>query len=178
MIGRVEVADLQTTLIESQESDLEFIMQMERDPENSPFVRQWSEEQHLEAMSDDNVAHLVVCREPDRHVVGFVILRGLTDPDNSIEFKRLVINEKGSGFGRDAVQLIKKFAFEHSRAHRLWLEVVESNERAFQLYRTEGFVLEGLHREAFKREDKYVTFRMMSMLANEYTREYGDMQPD
>jgi RimJ/RimL family protein N-acetyltransferase len=67
--------------------------------------------------------------------------------------------------------LIKEHAFEKLKAHRLWLEVLGGNYRAFNLYRTEGFVLEGFHRESFKQGDEYLTLRVMSMLANEYVRE-------
>ena len=92
----------------------------------------------------------------------------MNDPDKSIEFKRIVISEKGKGFGREAVQLVKKIAFETLGAHRLWLEVMEHNGRACQLYQSEGFVSEGLHRESFKQGEKYISLRIMSILADEY----------
>ena len=66
------------------------------------------------------------------------------------------------------MQLVKKIAFENLGAHRLWLEVMEANGRAIQLYRSEGFTCEGLHREGLKQGENFVSLKVMSMLANEY----------
>ena len=80
---------------------------------------------------------------------------GLENYDKNIEFKRLVITEKGKGLGRQAVQLIKRLGFEKFGAHRLWLEVVLHNDRAYELYKTEGFTDEGVHRESLKQENRF-----------------------
>jgi diamine N-acetyltransferase len=67
-----------------------------------------------------------------------------------VEFKRIVVNEKGSGFGHEAVRLVKREVFERYRAHRLWLDVFEHNQRAKALYLSEGFKIEGMLREHVK----------------------------
>jgi RimJ/RimL family protein N-acetyltransferase len=97
-----------------------------------------------------------------------VILVGLENPDYNLEFKRIVIADKRRGFGREAVCLIKEYAFEYLKMHRLWLEVMVENTGAFAMYQTEGFINEGLHREAVKHGDSYSSLRVMSMLADEY----------
>jgi RimJ/RimL family protein N-acetyltransferase len=89
--------------------------------------------------------------------------------DRAVEFKRIVIKEKGNGFGRAAVRFIKKYVFEELGFNRLWLEVLENNERAYQLYKSEGFVDEGVHREW--QGDKYISLIVMSMLRGEYEGE-------
>lgn len=150
------------------ENDLESVLRMERDDANADFIRQWPPEKHKRAIRDPNLEHLVVKRNSDQRIVGYIILVGLEDPDNSIEFKRIVIAHKGKGYGRQAVQLVKRFAFEKCRCHRLWLEVMEHNSRAFKLYESEGFTPEGIHREAVKKGGRYLTLRVMSMLAHEF----------
>jgi RimJ/RimL family protein N-acetyltransferase len=150
------------------EADLDYIMKMERTPENASFVRQWPIEQHQSAISDENMAHLIVQKSSDNKAIGYIILIGLKNPDKSIEFKRIVIEEKNEGFGKESLQLVKKTAFENLGAHRLWLEVMEHNEPAIQLYRSEGFTCEGLHRESLKQGEHFVSLRVMSMLAHEY----------
>lgn len=158
------------TFRQTSEIDLECVMKLEREPENSPFVRQWSKQQHKSAISDENMAHLVVENASNNQIIGYVILVGLENPDRSIELKRIVIQEKNKGLGRECVQLIKKIMFENLGAHRLWLEVMEHNDRAIQLYESEGFALEGVHRESLKQKERFVSLKVMSILAHEYNR--------
>ena len=152
------------------EADLDYVMKIERAGENAVFIRQWSIEQHQSAISDENIAHLIVQKSPDNKAIGYIILIGLKNPDQSIEFKRIVIEEKNEGFGRESLQLVKKIAFENLDAHRLWLEVMEGNGRAIQLYKSEGFTSEGLHRESLKQGEHFVSLKVMSILSHEYNR--------
>ena len=114
------------------------------------------------------MAHLIIETESGKRILGYIILLSIDNPDGNIEFKRIVVKEKGKGYGIKAVKLVKKFAFEKQNCHRLWLEVMENNKRAYQLYKSDGFVLEGVHRESLKQGDKYVSLRVMSILAQEY----------
>ncbi len=152
------------------EADLDYVIKMERSPENAPFIRQWSIQQHQSAISDDNMAHLIVQKTPDNKAIGYIILVGLENPDQSIELKRMVIEEKSKGLGRESLQLVKKMVFENLGAHRLWLEVMEHNDRAIQLYKSEGFISEGMHCESLKQGENFVSLKVMSILAHEYNR--------
>jgi diamine N-acetyltransferase len=100
--------------------------------------------------------------------VGFIIIAGLKNPHESIELKRIVIEKKGQGLGRKALKIIKKLAFEELNAHRLWLYVKEFNHRARHLYKTEGFIEEGLLRDCLKTDQRYESLIVMSILKNEY----------
>ena len=148
--------------------DLDTVLQMERDAENAPFIRQWTKKQHRAAIKSKNIAHLIIQKRNNEKIIGYIIMVGLEDHDQNIEFKRLVIAEKGTGLGRQAVQLIKQLAFEKFGAHRLWLEVVLHNDRAYQLYKSEGFIDEGVHRESLKQENRFVSMKVMSVLSHEY----------
>jgi diamine N-acetyltransferase len=151
-------------------ADLDMILKLESDPENAEFIRQWSRNKHLESLSDANIAHLVIETVGKKMTVGYIILLGLEDPDENVEFKRIVIADKGHGYGRQAVRLVKQYTFEKLRCHRLWLEVMEHNIHAYALYDSEGFVMEGIHRESIKKPGKRVTVDVMSMLAHEYEK--------
>lgn len=150
------------------ESDLDTILAMERSDENTPYIRHWSREKHLQAISDKNIGHFVIHAAEDNRIIGYIILIGLENPDKSVEFKRIVINEKGNGFGRAAVRFIKKYVFEEIGFHRVWLEVLENNERAYQLYKSEDFVDEGAHRESLRQGETFLTLKVLSMLSSEY----------
>lgn len=152
------------------EENLDYVMKIERAAENAAFIRQWSLEQHRSALLDDNIAHLMVLKTSDNKAIGYIILVGLNNPDKSIEFKRIVIEEKNKGFGKEALRLVKRIAFENLDAHRLWLEVMQHNHRAIQLYKSEGFTPEGVHRESLKQGNCFISLKVMSILAHEYER--------
>jgi len=148
--------------------DLDTVLKMEQDAENAPFIRQWTKRQHRSAIKSKNIAHLIIQKRNSDKIIGYIIMVGLENYDKNIEFKRLVITDKGVGLGRQAVQLIKRLGFEKFGAHRLWLEVVLHNDRAYELYKTEGFTDEGVHRESLKQENRFVSMKVMSVLSHEY----------
>lgn len=148
--------------------DLDFVLNAERSDENSKFVIAWTYEQHKRALSNKDLLHLIVERCDDNKPIGYVMLAGLEQTHQSIEFRRIVITEKGKGYGRKSLQLIKKIAFEELSAHRLWLDVKEHNLRARHVYEAEGFTIEGVLRECLKTEDQYESLVILSMLKSEY----------
>ncbi|MBD2519882.1 GNAT family N-acetyltransferase [Nostoc sp. FACHB-973] len=120
------------------------------------------------AIVNPDIAHLIVKNETR---VGYVILAGLLDSNQSIEFRRIVITEKGKGYGKVTVQMIKQLAFETYKAHRLWLDVKVQNKLAQAVYKKSGFVVEGTLRECLKVEGKYDSLIIMSILQQEYFKE-------
>jgi RimJ/RimL family protein N-acetyltransferase/quercetin dioxygenase-like cupin family protein len=152
-------------------TDLDFVLAAESAPENRRFVRVWPREQHATAMSSPMYAHRIVADASSGKAVGYVILMGLGEPHHSIEFRRLVITDKGHGYGRAAVRAIKQLAFQELAAHRLWLDVKEFNHVARQLYQSEGFVTEGLLRDFFLGESGFESLYIMSILESEYERQ-------
>lgn len=129
-------------------SDLAFVLSVENDPANRPYITPWDRTQHEGAVRFPDFRHFIVEHEGQRD--GFVILQGCRNPHQSIELKRLVLATHGRGLGRVCVQLLKRMAFRDLRAHRFWLDVKAQNERALGLYRSEGFVEEGRLRESVR----------------------------
>jgi RimJ/RimL family protein N-acetyltransferase len=152
----------------TQENDLEFVTNAEREEDNAQYVGQWTKEQHLKALTQKDIMHLIVEEASSCKAVGYVIIAGLQNPNNSIELMRIVITDKGKGFGRQTLQLIKKIAFEKLKAHRLWLDVRLKNYRAQSLYQAEGFTKEGVLRECILYNGNYESLIVMSILEMEY----------
>ena len=146
--------------------DLPVVMEMENHADNRDFVTQNSLERHLAIIAGPHEEHLKVIDENNK-MIGYVILIGLENPNKIIELRRLVIAEKGKVYGRETLRLIKKYCFEQLGTHRLFLDVVEDNLRAQNLYRSEGFVQEGLLREAHKTETGYKNLLLLSILQHE-----------
>jgi len=147
-------------------ADLSIVMEMENHAENRDFVTQNSLEKHLSIINNADEEHLKVIGNEGK-MIGYVILVGLENPNKIIELRRLVIAEKGKGYGRETLRLIKQYCFSLLKCHRLFLDVVEDNLRAQHLYFSEGFELEGVMREAHKTKDGYKNLLLLSVLEHE-----------
>jgi diamine N-acetyltransferase len=111
----------------TEEADLTYVLKAEQDYQNRQYIIPWSREQHLQAMVNPDITHMLVWNQTR---IGYVILTGLIAPHQSIEFRRIVITEKGRGYGKATIEMIKKLAFETYNAHRLWLDAKVQNNRA------------------------------------------------
>ena len=158
---------MEIELRQTTENDLQYVLSAEGDEENRRFITAWSEEKHRDALDDANIEHLILESKPTNQRIGYVILAGLQSEHRNIEFMRIVITEKGKGYGRAAVRAIKRHAFETLAAHRLWLDVKEHNMRARVLYENEGFRYEGTLRECLKAPEGFESLVVMSMLEQE-----------
>ncbi|WP_121970377.1 GNAT family protein [Leptolyngbya sp. BC1307] len=147
-------------------TDLTWVLAAEQYFENAPYVGQWSRAQHEGAIAATDEAHFVA--EQNHEPVGYVILTGLENPHLTINLQRIVVVKKGNGYGRQILQWVKAFAFDTLGYHRLWLDVISSNQRAQSLYKREGFVVEGILRDSWKTASGYEDMLIMSMLAPEY----------
>ena len=153
-------------------SDLDFVVGVENDPQNRPFITPWDRTQHEGAVRIPDFRHFVVEGGAVGERDGFVILQGCRNPHGSVELKRLVLQTKGQGAGRRCVRLLKQMAFRDLHAHRFWLDVKLLNTRALKLYASEGFVEEGRLRESVRLTlqgaDGYDSLIVMSLLDREY----------
>jgi diamine N-acetyltransferase len=149
-------------------SDLDFVISVEQDAGNRPYITPWERTQHEGAIRFPDFRHFIVEAGPDYASTGFVILQGCRNPHRSVELKRIVLQRKGQGLGRACVRLLTQMAFRDLGAHRFWLDVKALNVRAQALYRSEGFVEEGRLRESVKTDDGYDSLIVMSLLEREY----------
>ncbi|CAG1016566.1 diamine N-acetyltransferase [Burkholderiaceae bacterium] len=149
-------------------SDLVFVISVEQDAGNRPFITPWERTQHEGAVRFPDFRHFIVEAGSAYESVGFIILQGCRNQHRSVELKRIVLQAKGQGIGRTCVRLLLQMAFRDLGAHRFWLDVKSLNTRAQALYRSEGFVEEGRLRESVRTEDGYDSLIVMSMLESEY----------
>ena len=156
----------QIKLINTNGSDIDQIIGFET--LNKQYVHSYSKDKHLVLLDDNDCLHLSIRNNKSENLIGHLILFGLENRDKVLEFRRIVIVEKGQGFGHEAINLVKKLCFEKLCFHRLWLDVYDDNKRAIQLYESEGFIKEGVLRESIKAVNGYRSLRIYSMLENEY----------
>lgn len=157
----------------TMQSDLEYVLSLERDPENLPYITPWERIQHEAAIRFPDFRHFIIEAGPDLERGGFLILIGCRNQHQSIELKRMVVQNKHQGYGRAALRVVKKIAFGDLGAHRFWLDIKKRNVRARELYGSEGFVFEGELREAVKIQGGYDSLVVLSMLESEYNERRG-----
>jgi len=100
--------------------------------------------------------------------IGFALLCGIKGQPRMIELRRLVMFKTDQGYGRKAVHLLKVYVFKVLGAHRLWLDVRAHNEKAYYLYKSEGFQDEGTLREAVFWQDQFLDVKLLSILHKEF----------
>ena len=154
----------------TKESDLEYVIQAENSDENKQFIKQWSEKQHEDAIYDKNIYHMIIENCENNDYIGYAIIVDINNIYKNISLQRFVITQKGLGYGREAFRVLKDIVFDKLHAHRFNLVVRDYNVRARNLYKSEGFIEEGIMRECVTFEGEYKSVVMMSILEQEYQR--------
>jgi diamine N-acetyltransferase len=147
--------------------DIPQICALERLPEFRTMVGSWPEEQHLKMLGDPGAVYLVA-EDQQGQIAAFAILQGLSSEHGSVELKRLVVGVPNQGLGRKLLAEVANRAFGEHRAHRLFLDVFVTNDRARHVYESFGFRREGIMRDAIYRDGAYHSLVLMSLLENEY----------
>lgn len=147
--------------------DIPFIFETEHLPQFREYIGQWTRDEHEAAMRDSDTRYYIAIGDSGDSL-GYAILCGLQSEHRNVELKRIVIRTPGLGFGRQTLQLLLVKVFGEFGAHRLWLDVFESNLRAQHVYRSLGFQQDGIFREAVYRDGRYHSLLFMSLLDREY----------
>ena len=166
-----------TRLRPTMQSDLSFVLSLEQDPANLPFITPWERTQHEAAIRFPDFRHFIIEAGADFQAAGFAILIGCRSQHRALELKRMVVQTKGQGTGRAALRVLKRIAFDDLGAHRFWLDVKALNTRAAGLYETEGFVTEGRLRDAVRvgalTASGFDSLVVMAMLQPEFAARRG-----
>ena len=72
------------------------------------------------------------------------------------------------GYGREAMRLMLRHAFDHLNLNRVYLRVYETNPRGIRSYERAGFVQEGRLRQAQYFNGIFVDVLIMSVLRSEW----------
>lgn len=148
------------------ESLIAFAIESENHSDNRRFVSQWTPDQYRHALADPNY-QCFVFMATDKPV-GHCILYDLQNPDNAVLLKRIIVREKGQGYGRAALYQIADYVFAVLKANRLWLDVRAFNTRAETIYQSFGFVHEGTQRKASLLDGEYLDLKLYGILRDEY----------
>ena len=151
----------------AEERDLEFILESEAEPENARYIIADSRSYHKDTLDSPAAAHFIVERKDTGEAVGFLIATGRNSPHHEQYWRRVIINERGKGYGKQAMQAIMKWCFEDLKLERLYLDHYTGNPAA-GLYLSLGFQYEGVLRRNCRKNGKLYDVHLMSMLKEEY----------
>lgn len=77
-------------------------------------------------------------------------------------------NFRGNGYAYQAYKIFIPYIFEKYDLHKISLEVLNTNNVAFNLYKKLGFLYEGTKREEIFRNNLYIDSIIMSIIKEEY----------
>lgn len=164
------------TLLSLSEEHTSLIVQWRNSPEviqNLYNQSSITEESHLSYFQAQVVTgrcvQFVIYINADNVPVGSVFLKNI-DPMNRRAEYGVFIGEaaaRGKGYGSEAAHLILKYGFNSLGLNRIYLSVLSDNPAAIASYEKAGFRKEGLLRQDFFRQDRYLDVVLMAKLANE-----------
>lgn len=117
---------------------------------------------------DKSVRLAIVELATDKHI-GNVSLTSIHPINRSAEFS-IFIGDKNfwsAGYGLDATKLMLSHGFNDLNLHRIYLTLLNTNERALRMYRRIGFCAEGCQREAVFKNGLYCDVLEMALLKSE-----------
>lgn len=132
-------------------------------------AREWCESR---SQSEDRLDLAIIAPEDGRYLGELSIYA--VSPENESAGYRIALSAiefTGRGLGKEATQLVLRYAFEEIGLHRVWLHVYAFNMRAIAVYRSCGFYVEGRLRESLLWEGRRHDALLMAVLRNGFRAE-------
>ena len=148
-------------------TDIDYICALQE--ENSDYIVPFPRTVHETIISQAEASiDIIVEEQAGGARVGYLHATGLLLDTREQEWTHVVIEKKGCGYGREAMKLLKAWAFENKGAHRAWLDCKDYNARALHLYESEGMIREALIRETILCRGVYENLVVLGILDREY----------
>jgi len=170
----------QVMLREYRESDFTAIRAWVNDQEPTQYLSPIFDRPHTEQMTraffDQVMGNtiqgyaFIIARREDESYLGQCDLRVGSDGSRQAELAIVIPDpeNRGRGYGRQAMTILLDFGFGTVNLHKIHLKVFTRNERAIALYRSLGFVEEGILRHEVYRHGEYLDQMVMSLLEDEW----------
>ena len=118
------------------ENELELFQRFEAEEDTKEYIIPYTMEKHIEEFNKAGIVYKTILNESK--IIGFIILN-LEEDGKSVEFRRIVINEKGKGFGMMAIKYLDYIVKEEYISNRIWLDVYSHNKRGIHIYEKCGY---------------------------------------
>lgn len=121
-------------------------------------------EAHIRRCLDHPLRYdFAICLQADHCMIGELSVLEI-DPENLTAEFRIALSQirfTSQGYGSEAIELIKTWAFKQLRLKTLSLQVFGHNPRGIRAYEKCGFQVMEVKKEAFEYQDKYSDEIMM-----------------
>lgn len=158
-------------LVRARQEDIIGIIEMESDKANRDFVWTGTYDDHKLEINDKNHELLLFIKKENSSVIGFALVC-MDFHSKKCELRRLVVKEKGQGYGKEIMKGLLKYTFENLKLNRFWLDVYPDNLVAINLYESLGLHRDGILRQNYKSQRGYLDQIVYSMLIGEYLEKY------
>jgi len=123
---------------ESEPTELARFCEMERAADTREYITVSSLQAHRQQFARPDIVYLSIYT--DAGLAGYIIL-ALEGDGETVEFRRIVVADKGRGIGRAAISAMEGYCRGRLRRRRIWLDVFESNHRGRHVYEKLGYRL-------------------------------------
>ncbi|MBG9617569.1 GNAT family N-acetyltransferase [Bacillus cereus] len=151
------------------QEDSEYLRNVDTDVAFPQSLNEIASDGLLKGRRSNSVSFMVRTVQEDR-LIGFVAIHGI-EWNNRTGLLAIGIgdaNDRGKGYGKEAIHLILKYAFYELNLHRVGLDVISYNKAAIALYKKIGFQMEGCMIEAVQRDGKCFDRIIMGILRDEW----------
>lgn len=111
-----------------------------------------------------------ICPLGENKGIGLIVLYHVDKINSNAEFGMFIVGDenRGKGYGTDAIYTILDFGFDELPLERIYLTVYDFNLQARQLYTKIGFVHEGTKRKVFRHQGQLHDAHIMAILRDEW----------
>ena len=109
---------------------------LEQDADAARYILPTSLQQHQQQFARDDIVYLTI--ELAGETCGFLIL-ALEVDGNSVEFRRIVVANRGAGIGQRAIPAMEAWCRDQLGRRRIWLDVFDDNHRGQHVYEKLGY---------------------------------------
>lgn len=175
ILNAIERVDLQKNYVWGNDRELIQLAGMH------PFPRSgWDIEKWYEGLNINQATRILAIRTLDGMYIGNIELSNIDMRCGNAEIG-LIIGEKqerGKGYGKDAIMTVLKFAFDEFGLHRVYARVLEYNNSAISCFKSCGFTEEGRERKSFLSQGKRFDVVIMGILENEFHKTPAGMKKE
>ncbi|WP_286714662.1 UDP-4-amino-4,6-dideoxy-N-acetyl-beta-L-altrosamine N-acetyltransferase [Marinobacter sp. tcs-11] len=164
-----------------QDSELELMLAWRNEPsvrENMYTTHEISlgEHQAWWAKVKESDVHKYFIYEQDKQALGVVGFTGIDQANGNSSWAFYASPSAPRGTGSRMELLALNYAFDELKLHKLCCEVLAFNTPVIKLHEKFGFKVEGILRDQYKRDDKYVDIYRLGLLADEWAEQRPKMQ--
>ena len=121
------------------------------------------------SFTDENKTYAI---DIDGEYAGSISLKEINQKDKNAEFA-ISIREKyrGKGYGKKAIKMLLDIAFNELELNKVYLNVLSTNKRAIELYKSVGFKYEGQLKKHILVKGKYKNLKLFGIWRDSYEKD-------